>query len=93
MLLEYSDRNAKKLAKFIHKAENVSKVEEALYPTNRSKMLLAQKFLVGDAATRWRQYHKKHLDAAWTHIKTMWTNLTAPPQQQYDYATQQLCNT
>jgi hypothetical protein len=55
-------------------------------------MLFAQQYLAGDAATRWRQHREKHLEAAWSHMKTLLTDLTAPPQQRSDHAFQQLRN-
>jgi hypothetical protein len=89
---EYGSHKAKELAEFIRKAENVFKADAVPYPTDSDRMLFAQQYLAGDVATRWRQHRKKHPEAAWSHMKTLLTDLTAPPQQQSDHVFQQLRN-
>jgi hypothetical protein len=49
---EYSGHKAKELVEFIRKAENVFEADAVLYPTNRDRILFAQHYLAGDAATR-----------------------------------------
>ncbi len=55
-------------------------------------MMFAQHYLVGNADTRWRQYHEKHREALWSNMKTLLTDLTAPPQLQSNDVFQQLHN-
>jgi hypothetical protein len=76
----------------MRKAENVFEVDAVLDPTDRDRMLFAQQYLTGDAATRWQQHREKHPEAVWSHMKTFPTDLTAPPQQRSDHAFQQQCN-
>jgi hypothetical protein len=92
MPLEYSGHKAKELAKFICKAENVFEADAVLCPTDRDRMLFAQQYLGGDAVTCWRLHCEKHPEAAWSHMKTLLTDLTAPPQQRSNHAFQQLRN-
>jgi hypothetical protein len=89
---EYSGHNAKELAELIRKAENVFEADEVLFPTDRAQMLFAQPCLTGDAPTLWWQHREKHPEAAWSHMKTLLTDLTALPQQRSDHAIQQLRN-
>jgi hypothetical protein len=92
MLPEYGGHKAKELAEFIRKAENVFEADGVFYPTDRVQMLFAQQYLAGNAATRWRQHREKHPEAAWSHMKTLLTDLPAPLQQWSDHTFQQLRN-
>ncbi len=60
MLLEYRSHMAKELAEFFRNAENVFEADEVLFPTDRARMLFAQKYLASDSATYWRQHLEKN---------------------------------
>ncbi len=67
-------------------------MDAVLYLTDGDRMLIAQQYLAGDTAMSWQQHREKHPEAAWSHMKTLLTDMTAPPQQRSDHAFQQLRN-
>ncbi len=81
----YSSHNDEELAELIRKTINLFEADEVLYPTDRDWMLFAEKYLVGNAATRWWHYREKYSEALNSHMKSLFTDLTAPPQQWSDH--------
>jgi hypothetical protein len=91
---DYGGHKQKDLAVFIHKVETVLEFDEAVYPTERDRMLFAKQYLVGDAAATWEQYRAWHPEAdhTWAAMKELLYSRVAPTKHRTDAAFQKLCS-
>jgi hypothetical protein len=88
----YGGHKQKDLTVFIRKVETVSEFDEAVYPTERDRMLFAKQYLVGDAAATWEQYREWHpeVDHTWAAMKELLYGRVALTKHRTDAAFQKL---
>ncbi len=92
--LDYGSHKQKDLVVFIRKVETVLEFDEAVYPTERDRMLFAKQYLVGDIAATWEQYRARHPEAdhTWAATKELLYSWVAPTKHRTDAASQKLCS-
>jgi hypothetical protein len=88
----YGSHKQKDLAVFIRKVETVLEFDEAVYPTERDRMLFAKQYLVSDAAATWEQYRAQHPEAnhTWAAMKELLYSRVALTKYRTDAAFQKL---
>ncbi len=94
LLPDYGGNKQKDLAVYIRKVETVLVFDEAVYPTERNRMLFAKQYLVGDTASTWDQYRARHPEAdhTWAAMKELLYSRVAPTKHLTDAAFQKLCS-